>query len=97
MVRHLGQAILYSNRFFSTVVGNNPLQYTVKPVLVVTSIKQATCIEQACSQLPKQAATLKCCCIKQAPALASRLRCLLNTGWTVPGKLSSVNHQELNY
>ena len=30
------------------------IKSTVKPVLVATSIKQATCIEQACSQFPKK-------------------------------------------
>ena len=59
----------------------------VKPVLVATSIKQATCIKQACNQIPKQASTLKCTCIKQAPVLSKQILivpwCLLNTGWTV--------------
>ena len=36
---------------------------TVKPVFVATSIKQATCIKQACIQFPIQANTLKCTCI----------------------------------
>ena len=40
--------------------------HTVKPVLVATSVKQATCIKQACIQFPKQANTLKCTCLKQA-------------------------------
>ena len=46
---------------------------TVKPVLVATSIKQATCIKQACIQFPKQANTLKCTCIKQAPVLSKQI------------------------
>ena len=33
--------------------------FIVKPVLVATSIKQATCIKQACIQFPKQANMLK--------------------------------------
>ena len=32
---------------------------TVKPVLVATSIKQATCIKKACIQFWKKAITLK--------------------------------------
>ena len=49
--------------------------YTVKPVLVVTSIKQAacTCIKQACNQFPKQANTLICTCIKRAPVLCKQI------------------------
>ena len=47
--------------------------YTVKPVLVSTSIDQATCIKQACIQLPKQANVLKCTCIKQAPVLSKQI------------------------
>ena len=46
---------------------------TVKPVLVATSIKQATCIKQACIQIPKQANALKCTCIKQAPVLSKQI------------------------
>ena len=37
---------------------------TVKPVLMATSIKQATCFKQARIQFPKKANTLKCTCIK---------------------------------
>ena len=44
--------------------------YTVKPVSVATSIKQAACIKQACSQFPKKQNILKCTCIKQAPVLS---------------------------
>ena len=55
----------------------DPAHITVKPVLVATSIKQATCIKQACIQFPKQANTLKCTCIKQAPVLSKQI-------WTVP-------------
>ena len=46
---------------------------TVKPVIVATSIEQATCIKQACIQVPKQANTLKCTCIKQAPVLSKQI------------------------
>ena len=46
---------------------------TVKPVLVATSIKKATCIKQACIHFPKKANTLKCTCIKQAPALSKQV------------------------
>ena len=46
---------------------------TVKPVLVATSIKQAICIKQACTQFPKKANTLKCTCIKQAPVLSKHI------------------------
>ena len=49
------------------------LWYTVKPVLVATSIKQATCIKQACIQFSKQANTLKCFSIKQAPVLSKQI------------------------
>ena len=38
----------------------------VKPVIVATSIKQATCSKQACIQFPKQANILTCTRIKQA-------------------------------
>ena len=44
--------------------------FTVKPVLVAPSNKQATCIKQASVQFPKRANTLKCTCIKQAPVLS---------------------------
>ena len=44
------------------------LRDTVKPVLVATSIKQATC---------KQANTLKCTCIKQASVLSKHFDCPL--------------------
>ena len=43
---------------------------TVKPVLVATFIKQATCIKQACRQFPKKENALKCTCIKQTPVLS---------------------------
>ena len=46
----------------SSKVGKH-LHSTVKPVLVATSIKQATCIKQACIQFPKKANTLKFTCI----------------------------------
>ena len=40
--------------------------YTVKPVLLVASIKQATCIKQACILFLEKAKMLKCTCINQA-------------------------------
>ena len=43
---------------------------TVKPVLVATSIKQATCIKQACVQFPEKANMLQHTCIMQAPVLS---------------------------
>ena len=46
---------------------------TVKPVLVSTSFKQATCIKQAHIQFPAQANTLKCTCIKQAHVLSKQI------------------------
>ena len=46
---------------------------TVKPVLVATSIKQATCIKQACSLFPKQANTVKHTCIKQTLVLSKQI------------------------
>ena len=52
---------------------------TVKPVLVATSIKQATCIKQACIQISKQATILKCNCIKQAPVLSKSKKILIVT------------------
>ena len=51
--------------------------FTIKPVLVATSIQQATCIKQARKQFPEQANVLKCTCIKQAPALNKQI-------WIVP-------------
>ena len=51
-----------------------PVPYTtVKPVLVATSVKQATCIKQAFVQFLKQADTLECTCIKQAPVLSKQV------------------------
>ena len=50
-----------------------PYKCTVKPVLVATSIKQATCIKQACIHVPKKENTLKCTCIKQAPVLSKHI------------------------
>ena len=43
---------------------------TVKPVLVATSIKRATCIKQACGQFLKKEHTLKCTYIKHASVLS---------------------------
>ena len=61
---------------------------TVKPGLVATSIKQATCIKQAPIQFPEQANAFKCVpVLSKHLSSASRfllsLRCLFNTGWTV--------------
>ena len=60
---------MYSRNLFNVAVN----RYTVKPVLVATSIKQATCIKQACIEFPKQANTLRCTCIKQAPVLSKQI------------------------
>ena len=51
------------------------LGHTVKPVIVATSIKQATCIKQAWLQFPKKANLLKFTytCIKQAPVLSKHI------------------------
>ena len=46
---------------------------TVKPVLVATSIKQATCVKQTSIKFPKKANTLKFTCIKQAPILSKQI------------------------
>ena len=46
---------------------------TVKLELVVTSVKQTTCIKQAYIQHPKQAIALKCMCIKQAPVFSKHI------------------------
>ena len=40
---------------------------TVQPIIVATSIKQATCIKHAWLQFPKKANLLEFTCIKQAP------------------------------
>ena len=58
---------------FSNYIYDN----TLKPVLVATSIKQATCIKQASIQFLKQENTLKCTCIKQASDLGA---CLIQVG-----------------
>ena len=47
--------------------------YTVKPVLVATSIKQATCIKQASVQFPWRVTTLKSTCIKQAHVFSKHI------------------------
>ena len=54
------------NAFFNEAIK----KITVKPVLVTTSIEQATCIKQACIYFPKKANILKCTCMKQAPVLS---------------------------
>ena len=47
---------------------------TVKPLIVATSIKYCTaCITQACIQIPKEANTPKCTCMKQAPFLNKKI------------------------
>ena len=59
---------------------------TVKPVLVATSIKNATCIKQTCNQFPEKENALKCTCIKQTPVLnkcSLIIPKVLATGWTV--------------
>ena len=61
------------------------LNDTVKPVLVASSLKQATCIKQACILFSKWANALKCTCIKQAPILRKQIliipgACLLQVG-----------------
>ena len=57
----------------SLVLRTREFTDTVKPVFVATSIKQATCIKQASVQFPKQANTLKCTYIKQAPVLSKQI------------------------
>ena len=58
----------------------------VKPVLVTTSIKQATCIKQACVQFPKQANTIEMylyeasTCLKQADFDCPFGACLIQVG-----------------
>ena len=52
---------------------NTSYTYTVKPALVVTCIKQATCIEQASIRFPQRAKTLKSTCIKQASVLSKHI------------------------
>ena len=47
--------------------------YTVKPVLVVTSIKQPTCIKQPEESCPKIHRLLYLNCIKQPPAFSSHI------------------------
>ena len=47
------------------------LLYTVKPVLVVTSIKQPTCIKQPEESCPKIHIPIYLNCIKQPPAFSS--------------------------
>ena len=48
-------------------------QYTVKPVLVVTSIKQPTCIKQPEESCPKIRRLIYLNCIKQPPAFSSHI------------------------
>ena len=61
--------------------------YTVKPVIVANSAKQATCIKRPVFRFLITTNKYKCTSTKQAPALS--LRCLLNTGWTV----NVLNHE----
>ena len=49
---------------------------------MATSVKQATCIKQACIQFPEKENMLKCTCIKQAPALSSSWK--RKICWNVP-------------
>ena len=69
------EAIYLDNMVLETNLRlKNDLTYnTVKPVLVATSIKQATCIKQASVKVPKGANTSKCTCIKQAPVLSKHI------------------------
>ena len=48
-------------------------QNTVKPVLVVTSIKQPTCIKQPEERCPKIHILIYLNCIKQPPAFSSHI------------------------
>ena len=48
-------------------------QNTVKPVLVVTSIKQPTCIKQPEESCPKVHRLIYLNCIKQLPAFGSHI------------------------
>ena len=58
--RNLFQEVFKLHVSASAGVPDAATEDTVKPVLVATSIKQATCIKQAYIQFPKQANTLKC-------------------------------------
>ena len=49
------------------------IKYTVKPVLVVTSIKQPTCIKQPEESCPKIHRLIYLNCIKQPPAFSSHI------------------------
>ena len=49
------------------------VKYTVKPVLVVTSIKQPTCIKQPEESCPEIHRLLYLNCIKQPPAFSSHI------------------------
>ena len=62
-----------NTKFWCTYEYNMNLTGTVKPLLVATSIKQATCIKQACIHSPKKANALNCTCIKQAPVLSKHI------------------------
>ena len=53
---------------------------TVNPVLVATSIKQTTCIKQACICFPEKANTLKSSCLQQAQFDYSLGACLIQVG-----------------
>ena len=50
-----------------------PVSSTVKPVLVVTSIKQPTCIKQPEESCPKIHRLTYLNCIKQPPAFSSHI------------------------
>ena len=75
---------------FAIFFSHSIQSHTVKPVLVATSIKQATCIKQACVRFPKETKTLNSTCVKQAPISDSQ-RPLLNTSCTVPFLLLFAN------
>ena len=51
----------------------NKKKYTVKPVLVVTTIKQPTCIKQPEEICPKIHRLIYLNCIKQPPAFSSHI------------------------
>ena len=54
-------------------VSKKAFAVTVKPVLVVTSIKQPTCIKQPEESCPKIHIPIYLNCIKQPPAFSSHI------------------------
>ena len=59
----------YVNTFLTYILCLPTITTTIKTVLMATFIKHTTCIKQSCNDIPKQANTLKCTRIKQAPVL----------------------------